>query len=460
MFSVALIGRVNVGKSALFNRLVERRKAIISKVPGTTRDRNYGQCLWRGEKFTLIDTGGITETKSTESLGQAIKRQIELAIQESDLILFILDIKEGLLPQDKGIASLIRKSNPEPRRVQGYHAPHVVHGKKPVILVLNKADGPRERRAGVDTEILKLGMDQPFFVSAINGSGIGDLLDKVVAKFKKIKKYPIPYTLNAIPYIKVAIIGRPNVGKSSLVNAILGVERVIVNKIPHTTREPQDTLASYKDQPILLIDTAGIRKKKRIKSKIERMGVVRSLEVIRRADIALLMVEAQEPVTRQDKKLASYIIKYYKGAVLVVNKWDLIRRKLEVVSRKLEEKYEKYLKKELSGISWAPIIFISAKHGWQTDRVLDLVLKIKKEQFKKIPLNKLSDFLKEVIKKYNLPLKYWEKCRLVQARDDIPKFILKTGQRKFQHPSPEKFLEKRLREKFGFIGTPIFIKIK
>jgi GTP-binding protein len=445
MFTVALIGRVNVGKSTLFNRLIEKRKAIVSKIPGTTRDRNYGQCLWRGEKFSLIDAGGIKQVqvakyKEKDEIEEQVKKQVELAIQESNLILLILDVKEGLLPQDKEIASLIRKS------------------KKPVILVLNKADGLKERRAGVDTEILKLGMGQPFFVSAVNGSGVGDLLDKVITYYPRPPKLTTgKIVAGELPAIKIAIVGRPNVGKSSLINAILGVERVIVSKIPHTTREPQDTLVSYKGQPILLIDTAGIRKKKRIKSKIEKMGVVRSLEVIRRTDIALLMVEAQEPVARQDKKLASYIIKYHKGAVLAVNKWDLVNQKS---IRQLEKKYESYLKKELSGISWAPIIFISAKHGWQTDRVLDLVLKIKKEQFKKIPLNKLSDFLKEVIKKYNLPLKHWGKCRLVQDRGDLPKFILKTGQRRFQHPSPEKFLEKRLREKFGFIGTPIFIKIK
>jgi GTP-binding protein len=447
MKKVAIIGRVNVGKSTLFNTLIEKRKALVSRIPGTTRDRNYDICSWRGQKFILIDTGGIEKVRN-KGIEKEIQEQIKIALKEADLILFVVDIRDGILPGDKEAASQFRRS------------------KKPVILVLNKADSPHLRkRAG---EFLKLGLGEPVIISALTGSGTGDLLDRVVDQLSKDRE--IEKQENEI--LRLAIIGKTNVGKSSLLNAILGEERVIVSEIPHTTREPQDTLIKYKNQPILLVDTVGIRKKAKIKSFLEKEGVRRSLRALKDSEVILFMIEAHQPVTRQDKALASYIVKSEKGIIIVANKCDLLLSKSIGRSHRNSSRNRKqiikaidpyseclrYLRYSFSFFPWAPIIFISAKTGLNVDKVLDLALQIKKEREKEIDQKELDKFFQQFIQS-----KKARKVRIYSLKQTgikPPLFTLSVSSKTEIPNSYLKFLEKKLREKFGFIGTPIKVQSK
>lgn len=454
MPKIAIIGKPNVGKSTLFNRLIEKKKALVSEIAGTTRDRNYGICIWRGQELTLIDTGGILKTEKMkreirkkeelklrfpvhpESFIQEIQDQIKIALKESDLILFVLDVKEGLLPEDKRIASYLRNF------------------KKPIILVLNKTDTPKWRRE--EGEYFKLGLGEPFFVSALLGSGTGDLLDEIIKqlsiKRQKIKiKKQIP-----IGIYKLSIVGKPNVGKSSLLNAILGEKRVIVHELPHVTREPQDIIINWQGHLILLVDTVGIRKKTKIKSPLEIEGVRKSLRILKKSDVALFVVEAHNFVTKQDMALASYIIKSKRGIVIVVNKWDLIKNKTE----KSIINYAKYFYRAFPYLNWAPIIFISAKQDLRVKKVLDLALKVKMEREKRIEKEELEKFFKQFPKPKKTKRTKIKIYSLEQTEIRPPRFVLLVSKKTELHSSYLKFLEKRLREKFGFIGTPIEIRIE
>jgi len=303
--TVALVGRVNVGKSSLFNRIVEQRQALVSDIPGTTRTRNVATASWRGKNFRLIDTGGLTFSEDVP-LEDDIIKQTEIALQEADLIVFVTDIQAGLLPQERELAKKLLKKSKD----------------KPIILVANKADSITSHTAIYDKEWRTLGLGEPLPVSASNGSNVGDLLDLIYSGFNKLSRRPKKVKEEVVS-IKVALMGRPNVGKSSLFNKLIGEERVIVSPMPHTTREPHDTLVEVEGQPLLFIDTAGIRRKAKVSGELEKIGIGKSIATINKADIVLLVLDATEPITDQDQQLAGLLREHTRSVIIIVNKWDL-----------------------------------------------------------------------------------------------------------------------------------------
>lgn len=465
---VVIIGRANVGKSTLFNRLTESGKAIVSPIPGTTRDRNYGECSWRGKKFTLVDTGGLEKLPTSDilhltsnTIENKIATQTLTEIETADLVLLLLDANDGVLPQEEEFAKLLRKEN------------------KRYLTVVNKVDNQRIRN-NLDPDIYKLSQDEPQLVSAINGTGTGDLLDEIINKLPKQKEKKLS-TINNLSragsrdkQLAISIIGRPNVGKSSLLNALLGEERVIVDEKPHTTRETQEFTIKYKKHPkkfaysgnlhsfadpfeIKLIDTAGIRRKSKINNALEKQGVRQGLGTLKRADFILFVIEANSPISRQDKNLARLIVESRKPVLVVANKWDLTR------GQETSE-YEKFFKAEFPHLSFAPVIFISAKTGRRVDKILDQVLETKKESEKQITANALSKFLKKIIadlKKYQGRQRRMPRLLdLKQTSANPPTFEIVYSATKNQKlaSSVIKYIENRLREKFGFIGTPIVVE--
>ncbi|MBI4652700.1 ribosome biogenesis GTPase Der [Candidatus Kuenenbacteria bacterium] len=457
---VCIIGRINVGKSTLFNRLIDQQKAIISKMAGTTRDRNYAKCFWKGETFDLIDTGGLQKAGINE-IEKKVQLQTQIAIKEADLILFVVDVRDGLLFEDKEIAKNLRKF------------------KIPVILAVNKVDSNNLRK--LTSDFFKLGLGEPMLISAVTGIGTGDLLDKIVKPLTFFKKKVISDDnrrskslafSNEIKksVIKIILAGRPNVGKSSILNVILGEERVIVSEQPHTTREALDTSIIYKGQPITIIDTAGLRKKSKIDSYIEKTGTLQSLQIFKKADIICLVVEAGKIISSQDKRIADYIERTKRGVILVINKWDLMSAKEK---RKTNE-YIQYFKGQFSHLSWAPILFVSAKENFEIERILNIALQIKQKLNRIIDQKDLDEFLKEMIKKYQFFIhssernfhpktvkqKFFSVFKLNQIRTNPPRFALVIQQKT---PLPQaclNILEKELRKKFNFKGTPITIELE
>jgi GTP-binding protein len=436
---IVLVGRANVGKSSLFNCLLEKPVALVSPIAGTTRDRIYGEGIWRGTYITFIDTGGPTKTqtnKISQYFLKEIKRQIQIALDEADLIFFIIDLKEGLTAQDFEVAAMLKKI------------------QKPVILVGNKADNPKIREKAEEAEWLKLGFGKPQPVSAANGTGTGDLLDKAFEILKTQKKLKIEEKEEG-KLIKVAIIGKPNVGKSSLLNALLGEERVIVSEIPFTTREPHDTLFTYKNQKFLLVDTVGIRKKAKIAPGIEKIGVERTIERLEKSDIALLVTDVSIPLAKQDNFLAGLVLEKEKGIIIIANKWDLIPKKDTAT-------FSQYYRRFFPYLTWAPIIFVSAKTGEKVKKIIDLILQVKEEREKILRPEELSQFLKSLIKEHQFKIKGATSkiTSFQQVGINPPKFLLTIISKEILPKAFIKFIEKRLREKFGFIGTPIEVKIK
>jgi len=448
---VALIGRTNVGKSTLFNRLIEQYKALVSNQPGTTRDRNFGIVSWRGKKFTLIDTGGLDlgylpKTKLPKKLRLTQKinpddlieinivKQAEIALKQADFILMVVDGKAGIQTEDKTVTNILRKSN------------------KPYLLVVNKVD---KKSARDDIwQFTKLGLGDPLPVSATNGSGTGDLLDILIKKikFQPGRKAPEPES------IKISIMGKPNVGKSSLLNAILGEERVIVTPLPHTTREAQDVEFEYQNHHFTLIDTAGIRRKAKVQKGLEKAGVTDSLLSLKNSDVALLVVETQNPLTVQDAKLAQEIIAAQTGLIIVGNKWDLIEPK-DLTS---QNKFINYFQKYFPALTWAPIIFVSAKTSQRVKKILDLAIKITESRKKEILEKDLEILLKKAVKKH-LPAQAKGKTHphiysLKQIGTAPTRFELLIHPKAEIHKSYLRYLENQIRAKWGFRGTPIVVK--
>ncbi len=458
MPTVTIVGRINVGKSALFNCLTETGKAIVSDIPGTTRDYNIGQISWNKKTFKLIDTGGVNidtlknsieslllkpkkiaaKFKESDFIEQAIIKQTKRAVDQSDLILMVVDGKSGLLPQDKDLALVLKKL------------------KRPVLLVANKIDN--RKNAYQLNDFFKLGLGSPIPVSALNGSGTGDLLDEVTKKIKG--RMGRPKTEVEMPTIKVALIGKPNVGKSSLVNKILGEERVIVSPIPRTTREPQNTELLYKDKLITLIDTAGLTKKGHLEVGIEKSSAERSESTIRKADVVLMITEANETITSQDRRLMSLIKSYLPAIVLVANKWDLVKDKTPTTDKEMG----RYYQFTLPYLTWVPVIFVSGKTGQNVTKILDLVLQVYQEKQKVINQESLNKFLAKIVKT-KLPAKasgplHTKIYSIEQTRSNPPIFTITVGKDQTIHFSYLRFIENQLRYHFGFIGVPIKLVIE
>nr|WP_290666021.1 ribosome biogenesis GTPase Der [Ardenticatena sp.] len=429
---VALVGRPNVGKSTLFNRLIGEKKAIIEDLPGTTRDRVYGESEWVGRTFNVVDTGGLVlAPEDDDAFTPHIREQALLAMNEADIIVFMVDGSEGVTAADEEVAELLRRT------------------EKPVILAVNKTEN-EERRLNA-AEFYALGLGDPIEISAIHGMGTGDLLDAVVAHFP-------PGRLDAFDEeddesVRIAIVGRPNVGKSSLLNRILGQDRSIVSDVPGTTRDAIDTRITYYGHPITLIDTAGIRRRGRIQRGVEKYSVLRSMRAIDRAHVALLVIDATEGVTAQDAHIAGYILDAYKSVIVVVNKWDLIEKETYTM---LE--YEQRIRAALNFMDYVPLIFVSAKTGQRVAKILDLVLTVYEERFKRIPTGEFNRLLTEAQARHAPPSEGRRKLRIkygTQAEVDPPTFVLFMNHPDLMHFSYERYLENRIRERYTFLGTPL-----
>ncbi len=443
---VVICGRTNVGKSTLFNRLIEKNQALVSNIDGTTRDCNLGDVSWNHRDFTLIDTAGLLTPRflekdqvigldiNTQAQGQALDY-----LRLAQIIIFLIDVKAGLMPEDVQLAKAINRRKD-------------VKGK--ILLVANKVDGNKQRAEVAQFNKLNLG--EPIPVSAQTGSGTGDLLDIISNKLPENKnKKKEEEEIGA--EIKLCIIGKPNVGKSSLLNAILGYERVIVNEQPHTTREPQDIKLNYQDKLIRLVDTAGISRHGHKGKGLEKPGIAKSLVALNRADIALLVFDLNQPITHQDAKIVEEIFKRQKSLIFIANKWDLIEER----DRK---KWTEYIYREMPFASWAPIVFISAKNKGKINTVLDTALPIAEARKNIISDTQLKKFLNRIVK-IHLPAKAKGTkaphiFTIKQKRTNPPVFIVKIGAKDTLHFSYLRFLENRLRDQFNFIGTPIKLIVK
>ena len=451
--NVIIFGRANTGKSTLFNRLIEQPKALTSKLAGTTRDLNIGQVYWQGINFELIDTGGIDTILPKKKLKQLaplanidfaneIIRRTQMALKKADLILFTVDIQTGPLPQDRELARTLKKLFPN----------------KHIILIANKTDSLKFQYRGA--EFYQLGLGAPFSVSALTGMATGDLLDEIVNKLKIIKKSKVSNKLEKLKSIKIAIIGKPNVGKSSLLNAIIGEDRVIVSPIPFTTRESIDTDLVYKGQNFTLIDTAGIRRQANIGKGLEKISVRKSIDNAQSANICLLVLDISQPLTVQDNKLSDLLMQSKTSIIIIANKWDLIEDK-EVTTI---NKYTNYIYRYFAFLTWAPIIFISAKSGQHVHKILDLTLEINKQRNLKISDSALNKFLKRALKMhrpnqskiYGRPYLY----NLTQVKTNPPRFEIKMSKSNRINPTYIRYLENSLRAQFKLQGVPVNIDLK
>lgn len=429
---VAIVGRPNVGKSTLFNRIVGHRVAIVEDIPGTTRDRLYGDAEWMGKEFTLVDTGGL-EPGSPDEWAERIREQVEIAIEEADVIVFLTDARDGLTEVDREITDLLRRTT------------------QPVLLGVNKVDNEQRRLEAVEFFALSLG--EPITLSAFHGTGTGDLLDTLVSHFPAaIEEEEIGKAA------KIAIVGRPNVGKSMLLNCLLGEERVIVSEVPGTTRDAIDTVLDWEGERVLLIDTAGIRRRGKIEGGVEKYSVMRSLRAIERADVVLLILDAAEAMTAQDAHIAGYAYEAYKGMVIVVNKWDLVAD-----SGETHDDYTRHIREDIKFLPSAPILFISAKTGQGVDQILPAVMKVKHEREKRIPTAQLNTSVTEAVLGHSPPSARGRRLKVLyttQAEVNPPTFVFFVNDPKLLHFSYQRYLENKLREAFGFDGTPIKLILK
>ena len=428
---VAIVGRPNVGKSTLFNRLVGQRQAIVEDIPGTTRDRIYGDADWAGRVFTVVDTGGIAVNEA-DNFTAMIEEQARQAMEDADVIAFMVDVRAGVSQADAGVADHLRRS------------------QKPVILVANKADNRELDMEAVD--LYQLGMGEPLPISASHGLGIGDLLDEVARHF------PAEPDEVDEQHFKVAIVGRPNVGKSSLLNAILGQERAIVSNIPGTTRDAIDTLLQYEDQQLVLIDTAGIRRRGRVEQGIEKYSVIRALRAIDRCDVACLVVDAAEMLTGQDVHIAGYVNDAVKGMLLVVNKWDLVPKTETTI-----KEYQAEIARQLNFMDWVHPVFVSALTHQRVDRVLRSVLQIKTQREKRVGTGELNQLVARAMSRHQPPGDKGRQLRIyyaTQASVNPPTFIFFVNDPKLSHFSFKRYLENQIREKLGYEGTAIKLVLK
>lgn len=424
---VAVVGRPNVGKSTFFNKIVGRRIAIVEDTPGVTRDRIYGDAQWLTHEFTLIDTGGIEPLKD-DIISAQMRRQAELAIETADVILFLVDGREGITAADEDVAELLRRS------------------KKPVILVVNKVDSTKFEDSVYD--FYSLGIGETFTISAEQGLGLGDLLDEVVKHFDQTAGD------EQEDATKIAVVGRPNVGKSSLVNALLGQERTIVSDIPGTTRDAIDSPFTFNGENYILIDTAGIRRKRAIEDEsIERYSVIRSLAAVRRADVVLIVVDAAEGMSEQDVRIAGYVHEEGKASVLIVNKWDKIEKDTHTM-----HEFEKKLASDLAFMDYVPMLFISAKTGQRVHKVLETAKLAYAQNCTRVKTGTLNDVVAEAVSANEPPSDKGRRLKIYYATQaDIkpPTFVLFVNDPEIMHFSYKRYLENFFRKSFGLTETPL-----
>ena len=427
---VAIVGRQNVGKSTLLNRVAGKPISIVADLPGTTRDRVFADVVWQGVGFTIVDTGGL-EIRPRSAIEQVVKEQVEAALAEADAIIFLVDVRDGIIPADLEVADMLRQVS------------------KPKILVVNKADNAQLEVGAAEFD--KLGVGEPLASSAYHGRHTAELLDKVISL--------LPDLVPAEPEseaMKVAIVGRPNVGKSTLLNAIVGKERAIVDDVPGTTRDAIDTLFDFDGRSVLLIDTAGIRRRGRLGRGVERYSVLRALRAIDRADIVLLVLDATEMVAAQDMHIAGYIQQVTKGIILIVNKWDLI-------SDKNIPKYNKYIRGQLKFMSYAPVQYVSAKFGQGVDKVMPEVERVYQERLKRLSTSAVNSVVQEAVAAHHPPRTGTKQLKILyatQAEVNPPTFVFFVNDAELIHFSYRRYLENKLRKSFGFTGTSLRLIFK
>lgn len=425
--SVAIIGRPNVGKSTLFNRLIGMRLAIVEDEPGVTRDRLQALCDWNGREFTLIDTGGL-QPATEEELYENVEEQAKQALFEADVLVFLLDGRDGITPGDWEIADLVRKSN------------------KPVVLAVNKLDNVHQENKAV--EFFALGLGDPIPVSALNGINTGDLLDQIVALLPPKKESPSP-----LKQLRIAIVGRPNVGKSSLINKILGAERLVTSSIPGTTRDAVDVVFSFQGYRFVFVDTAGMRRRTRIKEKIEYYSSLRARRAIEHSDITVLVLEGLEGVTEMDQRIAGYAHEAGKGLIIAVNKWDLVK-----LDQEQFRYYQEEIRRRLSFCDYAPLVFLSALSGRNVERLLNTIIEVRESQTHTLPQAELNMLLRDLLAVTPLPQLKGQSTRifnLTQLGISPPRFKLTVSNPKAIHFSYLRRVENRIRQLYRYPGTPI-----
>ena len=430
---VAIVGRPNVGKSMLFNRLVGQRLSIVEDTPGVTRDRLYAECEWCGRKFDMVDTGGIEPTTDSEIL-LFMREQAQIAIDAATVIILVTDLRTGVTAADKDVANMLLRS------------------KKPVVLAVNKADSTGATDVGV-YEFYSLGLGDPIPVSAVHGHGTGDLLDECLKYFPEADEEDDEADL-----IKVAIIGKPNVGKSSLLNHILGEKRVIVSDMAGTTRDAVDTVYENEHGRYLFIDTAGIRRKSKVDERVEKFSVMRAQLAIERADVCLILLDARDGVTDQDTKIAGLAHEAGKASIVVVNKWDLVEKETGTM-----EKMRKDIMRDLSFMSYAPILFISALTGQRTDRIFELINFVNDQSNMRISTGMLNNVLADAQARVQPPTDKGRRLKIyymTQTGVKPPNFVIFCNSRELFHFSYQRYLENQIRAVFGLEGTPVRIVIR
>ena len=429
---VAMVGRPNVGKSTLFNKLAGKRISIVQDTPGVTRDRVYAESEWLNRKFTMIDTGGI-EPESSDIIVKQMRRQAQIAIEMADVIVFVVDGKEGLTAADQEVAQMLRKS------------------KKPVVLVVNKID--RLALEENSYEFYNLGIGDPITISASQGLGLGDMLDEVVKYFNDPSEDE-----EDDQYIRIAMIGKPNVGKSSLINRLLGEERVIVSNVPGTTRDSIDSYLETEDGKFILVDTAGLRRKSKVKEEIERYSVIRTYAAIEKADVAILVIDAEQGITEQDEKIIGYAHEMNKAIMVVVNKWDLIEKDDKTLSN-----YQKDLQQKLKFMPYAKYLFISALTGQRVHKILSTAKYCYDNYSKRVSTGLLNDVISKAVLMKEPPVVALKRLKIyyaTQVATKPPKFVFFVNDPNLLHFSYGRYLENQLRESFDFDGTGIEIEYR
>jgi len=446
---VALVGRPNVGKSTLFNRLVGERMAIVDDTPGTTRDRLFGEAEWNGRIFHVVDTGGIDPThggRTPLSTGSAdfieeIKSQAKVAINEADVVLFVNDGEAGVTSPDLEVADILRRS--QKKLGDGTFYP-------PIFVVVNKCEN--EERRNNATQFYELGLGDPIAISAVHGTSTGDLLDLLVASF------PEEGIQEEDESVKIALVGKPNAGKSSLLNKLVGEERAIVSPIPGTTRDATDTKIKVDGLEVTLIDTAGIRRRGKIEHGVEQYSVLRSFKAIERADVALLMIDATTGITSQDAHIAGFILEQWKSCVVIVNKWDAIEKD----SYSMED-FTKKIRSDLNFMDYVPLLFISAKTGQRVDQVMPMALRVQEERLARLTTSKINAVIHKAQDAHPHPTHAGRQLKMfygTQVRSDPPTFMIYVNDPKLMHFTYLRYLENQIREEYGFLGTPIRIVTK